>query len=329
MKLLDSKDEDLDKLLATHVSHGSEKTYQYCWGKFVAYLISNDFLDILTPTHILKFFQSLVEDKLSLSYLRTYRSALATPLKLLGDEFDLARNFKLDLLFRHCKSHYKKPAPFFPKWDADKIITLISSEDFTNKCISDFSLLTNKTIFLVALACPKRITEFQAISIPDSNIDSNKIILKSFPNFSAKNHSHNFIPEDIVISPLENSSLCPVNCILEYLKFSQVVCQNLGISRPPQFWIASSGKPLTKSQIRHKFRNLILEGDPEAKADDIRFHSTRSIVASNLFRHFDLSVVMKNMNWRSNSTFAKYYLKPGINIRSKFVIGGKPINSDV
>ena len=45
------------------------------------------------------------------------------------------------------------------------------------------------------------------------------------------------------------SLFCPImsrileyHKILEYLKFSEVLCQNHGISRPPQFWIASSGK---------------------------------------------------------------------------------------
>ena len=55
----------------------------------------------------------------------------------------------------------------------------------------------------MALACPKRIAEFHATSLLESSISTVEVILRPHLGVTAKNHSHCFAPEEIVIKPLE------------------------------------------------------------------------------------------------------------------------------
>ena len=244
----------------------------------------------------------------------------------MGKPFDLMEDPKFVLLFKHCKSHYKRPSNYFPNWDPDKVILHISSVEYNTKCKTDFVMQGKKTLFLMALACPKRIAEFHATSLLESSISTVEVILRPHLGVTAKNHSHCFAPEEIVIKPLENKLLCPVQAILDYIENCEKTCKSLKLKRPSQLWMASSGKPLSQNQLRHWFRSIILEGDTSAKKEDIRFHSARGLAATNLYRHFGIETVLKSLSWKSDSTFKNHYYTPGLTTKSNIILGGQEIN---
>ena len=327
-QLLEPEDESLINMLSKHVGPASEKTYQFCWKKFYNFIEENNYLDCLSENHITLFFKTLIQEKLSYNSLLNYRSALSVPLRLLWPSFNLMNNINNELLFKYHKTNYKKPRNYFPPWDLDSVINYLISEEFRDKCSEDIEWYFRKVLFFCALASPKRISEFHAVTLADSSISKSSITLRPHESFIAKNHSHSYRPNDISIPSLP-SEFCPVKLLYDYIKLSKEMCKNKKLDRPPQLWINKYCKPVSKNQIRHWIRSIILLGDSSARKEDARFHSVRGVVASNLYRHFDLDTVIKSMSWKASSTFLKHYSKLGLITDKRIVLAGRIINDEI
>ena len=324
---LSNMDSNLANKLSTSVSESSLNTYQFYWKKFYEYVREHRLIYSLSPNDLLQFFNKMIDSGISYNYLLGIRSSLIVPLQLLWPKYNLYADLNIQLLFSHFKTHYKKPKPFFPKWDLDKVASFLMSDYFIDKCKEDIELFFKKVLFFSGLACPKRISEFHAISIPDSRIIKDRaVILRPHPRLFAKNHSFKFYPKDIEIPVNQGSRACPVALLHDYLKLSKEICSSLDIARPPQLWINKRGTPISKKQLNHWFRSIILMGDPEAKQEDLSFHSLRGIAATNLFRRFDIDTVIDSMGWKASSTFFKYYARVGCFATTKLVVAGNIIN---
>ena len=313
--------------LCTSVSKSSLITYQFYWSKFYKFIVQNDLFYTVSPDYILEFFHRLIDEGTSYNYLVGIRSALSIPLKLLWPKYDMFSDINIQLLFSHFKSHNKKPRKYFPKWNLDTVTDFLISEKFIDKCKDDIDLFFKKVLFFTLLACPKRISEFSAITIADSIFRKDiSVTLKPHPKFFAKNHSFNFCPKDIIIPSNSGSKACPVALLQDYLRLSEETCLALNVQRPPQLWINKKGIPLSTKQLNHWFRSIVLMGDPEARKADVSFHSMRGVAASNLFRHFDIDTVIEAMGWKAPSTFVQYYAKLGCTSKMNLVVAGKIIN---
>ena len=324
---LTNMDRGLVNKLSSSVSDSSLVTYQFYWKKFYEFVKENRLFYSFSQNNLLQFFNRMIDSGISYNYLLGIRSSLMIPLQLLWPKYNLFSDIKIQLLFSHFKTHYKKPKTFFPRWDLDKVATFLTSDCFIEKCKDDIELFFKKVLFFSGLACPKRISEFNAISIPDSQFIRNRVvILRPHPRFFAKNHSVKFYPKDIEIPVNPGSKACPVALLHDYLKLSKEICSSLEIERPPQLWINKKGIPISKKQLNHWFRSIILMGDPDAKEADLSFHSLRGIAATNLFRRFDIETAMSSMGWKSSSTFFNYYAKTGCFATTRLVVAGNIIN---
>ena len=82
------------------------------------------------------------------------------------------------------------------------------------------------------------------------------------------------------------------------------------MDRPDQLWQNSEGKVLSNVSLRTYFRSIILAADPNENYSAAKFHSARSVVSSALdFRNIKINDILSHMNWKSSSTFQKYYAK--------------------
>ena len=124
--------------------------------------------------------------------------------------------------------------------------------------------LTKKTVFLVALATAKRISELQALS-PEILFQKQNVILYIKHSFLAKTETaFNKLPKAITLHALRemkntselNNPLCPVRCLLFYLK----KIKSLNIN-PSSLFVAPKdpSKALSKNAISFFLRDTILK----------------------------------------------------------------------
>ena len=277
---------------------------------------------------ILIYFKYLILTKgFTYSTIKCHRSALADPFKLIFGS-DIFEHIKFQLLFKFSRSNSFKVDNFFPLWDLDKVLGFLTSANFVKLAESDNSWLIKKYLFLVAIAASRRISEFQALSLNETYFNSDgSVNLNPHNKFLAKNHTHNFKPKPIPIPPLTRNDICPVQALRNYINLSHNICEKLSITRSERLWIDIKGKPLTKNHIRHYFRSVILQADPNARLEDTKFHSARKVASSQVYRHFDIDSVMSSLCWKSSSTFFKHYQKFGLKTSSPAVVAGRVINT--
>ena len=67
--------------------------------------------------------------------------------------------------FKYAKSHLKKQTESVPCWKIDKVLNVLMSVRFKEKCKLSRKLRNDADIFLVLLACPKRISDFHLSSL--------------------------------------------------------------------------------------------------------------------------------------------------------------------
>ena len=296
-----------------NIQSSSDKHYQYLWKNFAKFIFSRCNFSKFKYSEVLEFFNFLIEKNQSHSSLLIYRSAISRPLKFYFPEINLTQEDDLTQLLKYCKTHHKKKVQEFPPWDLDKVILMLRDppEEYNSSLFE-----MQKAFFLVLLAAPKRIAEFQSLTISKSTVGEDFIILRPHQKFIKKNHSSNFVPRDLKIPCFkECSSICPVKNLKNYLRISDNLCKENNVHRPDNLWIDSKGKPLSLLKMRSWFRSIIFKSDPSCSIKETIFHSVRGQVASSLdCRGIPLNIIISQMQWKSSSTFQKYYSK--LNVKS-------------
>ena len=316
------------KLIKTNKTT-TEDHYQIHWRKFITYLKSKKLP--LSNHSVYEFFNHLIDKNLAYSSLLQYRSGISKPLKYLLPKLDLIQDSFMKALLQYTKSHNIKIRNKFPFWNLDKILEMFTSTQFKNLCKKNTNIYFKKVIFLILLASPRRISEFQALSLTNSSIDHNEVILRTHSKFIKKNASATFNPLDIKIpSHSENLDICPVHNLHQYLQITEKICLNKNISRPDQIFIKEDTRPFTTHQLRSSVREIIIRADPLAPKQSSTFHSVRKIASTLLdYRGYSLAEIMESMQWHSSQTYLKYYCQLGlVNPTSKScIIAGRKLPS--
>ena len=134
----------------------------------------------------------------ALSTIKGYRAMLAAVFKFPLPEIssspvlkDLVRSFEISA-----------PRPIFPPppWDLDKVLEFLSGPPFEPLARASFLDKTKKSLFLLAMATAKRVSELQALSFSVS-FQGEDLVLYYGPFFRAKTES--------VINPLPRSVIVP------------------------------------------------------------------------------------------------------------------------
>ena len=201
--------------IENYKSFTTRRQYQASWKKWVSYIQEHKPTTI-TMDFCLAFFISLHEEGLASKTISSYKSALTRPV-----EYAFGINFNSDLfnkLTRAC-ARLKPDAPPKPiSWSLDKVLHFASSIDNESASLKD---ITQKSIFLIAMASGARVSEIVALSRDDGHIeflDSGEVNLYPDPSFLAKNElpTKRWGPWKIV--PLrEDLSLCPIECLKAFL----------------------------------------------------------------------------------------------------------------
>ena len=176
--------------------------------------------------------------------------------------------------------------------------------------------LTRKTLFLIALASAKRISELQALSRTVA-FSSSTAAVAYVPEFLAKTESalpslpRSFdIPSlsDFVAGLPNEMLLCPVRFLSEYIVRTASVP-----NRPRRLFVSprNPSQAMSKNGISFLLREVIVHSG--ASPTDVaapRAHSIRGIATSSaFFRNWSLTSVLEAASWRSNTVFTSFYLK--------------------
>ncbi|MEO1765194.1 MAG: hypothetical protein AAFR83_25350, partial [Cyanobacteria bacterium J06629_18] len=206
-------------------------------------------------------------------------------------------------------------------WSLSKVLELASGME--NNTL-DLKSLTQKTIFLLAMASGARLSELASLVRDPGHIsfeNSGEVLLVPHPTFLAKNES----PEDRwgpwkIISLPETPSLCPVQCLKDYLEATPQWKEG-GLFR------ALTGSALTPKEIKGRMGIFVRRADPDSH---FKGHDPRKVAASlNFFRHMSFSDLKSYTGWKSPGVFFKHYAKEIEEIGHSVVAMGKIVRPTV
>ena len=225
-----------------------------------------------------------------------------------------------------------------PAWDLSSVLRFLNSSAFEPLSRAPLRALTQKVLFLLALATAKRVGELQALSSVVTFVGGDAC-LSYVPQFVAKSES---LTRSIPCSFLVKSSsdfaagldddllLCPVRALRVYLDRTRPLApvrHHLFVSphRP--------SRALSKNAVSFFLRDVITTaGAARPEVGSVRAHDIRGVSTSVAFhRNWSVSVVLESATWRSSSVFSSFYLRDiqheydGLHCLGPFVAAGSRI----
>jgi len=286
---------------------GTQIAYKSSWGKWCGWCNKQS----LNPFHttvanIVEFFTDLFNQGLQYRTINTYRSAISKNHSLI-DNLQVGKH---PLVIRHMRAIFNQRTPtskYQFTWDVDTVLNEILS--WGDNDVLTIKLLTWKLVMLLALASAGRSSE---LSLLNCNCMKQQ---GSFIYFELPKHTKTCRPgldnRKITFEAFkENSTLCIVNCINDYIKHTQIwrKCDD-NIDR--SWLLLSLVKPhhsVTPSTVARWLKETIKKS---GISDLFKAHSTRS-ASSSKAKRVGLSTkdIVEQAKWTNESTFMKFYSKP-------------------
>ena len=220
---------------------------------------------------------------------------------------DLLRSFKLS----SAECVLRPPA-----WDLAKVLRFLNSSHFEPLSQASLRALSQKALFLLALATAKRVGELQALSsvVTFVGLDA---CLSYIPQFVAKSESlTHSIPRSFLVKSLSDFAaglvadllLCSVRDLRIYLDMTR----SLSPLRHRLF--VSPRRPsraMSKNAVSFFLREVIhAAGASRPEVGSVRTHEIRSVSTSVAFhRNWSVSSVLESATWSSSSVFSSFYLR--------------------
>ena len=249
----------------------------------------------------------------SVSSIRGYRSMLSAVFHFHLPSLsshpvvrDLLRSFCLETAERQLRP---------PAWDLSMVLRFLNSSAFEPLSDAPLRALTQKVLFLLALATAKRVGELQVLSSVVTFVHGDAC-LSYIPQFVAKSESlTRSIPRSFLVKSLSDFAagldddllLCPVRVLGIYLdriaSFAPLRHRLFVSPRRPS-------RSLSKNTVSFFLRDVISSaGASRLEVGRIRAHDVRSVSTSVAFhRNWSVSVVLDSATWSSSSVFSSFYL---------------------
>ena len=318
--------------MARSVKPSSSALYQCRWKIFRDWCLRHDLSAASTPiSKVADFFIYLKDQRsLSLSAVKGYRAVVSSVQPWVG------KNQYINTLFKAFNKDINKNICRQFSWNLDIVLKYLRSNKFEPLNSCSFINLTKKTLFLLALASAKRISELQALSKIVS-FGKNSCILQYVEYFRAKTEApDNPIPRSFKIQGLstlagnlEERLLCPVRA----LKFYCDRVENLRGSHDRLFCsVANPSRSLSKNALSFFLRTVIREAHEAFDMNDeailkVKSHEVRAMSTSLAFyNNVSVERILNAANWKTNSVFASAYLKD-LSTQYKDIIALGPIIS--
>lgn len=284
-----------------------------------------------------------MDRKLSSSSIKGYRAMLSTVFRHKG--LDISNDKDLSDLIRSFETS-KNSRERLVSWNLDVVFKWLVGSKFEPLSSCSFRDLTRKTIFLVALATARRVSELHAL---DKRIgfSRGKAVCSSLLSFLAKNETPSkpwprsfSIPglSDLVGPDEEERLLCPVRALKVYFERTQAV---RGPS--PNLWcsVRDPSRPLSKNALSFFLRDLIVEAhnqveDVQLQISKVKAHEVRAVSTSLAYRrNLSLDSIIQATFWKCRSVFASHYLREietiydGCSTLGPFVVTGTVLGKGI
>ena len=200
-----------------------------------------------------------------------------------------------------------------PAWDLSMVLRYLNTSTFEPLSDAPLRALTQKVLFLLALATAKRVGELQALSAIVTFVQGDAC-LSYVPQFVAKSESlSRSIPRSFLVKSLSDFAagldddrlLCPVWALRIYLDSTASLAplrHRLFVSpRCPS-------RSVSKNAISFFLRDVISSaGASRPEVGRLRVHDVRSVSTSVAFhRNWSVSAVLDSATWSSSSVFSFY-----------------------
>ena len=267
---------------------------------------------------ICKFLIHLWEDrKLAVGTIRGFRSMLHSVLR--HNKIDIKNNQDIAEVIKSFVLE-KPPKKKSIAWNVDVVLKYLASDRFEPLDKISMRDLTKKTVFLLALALAKRVSELQALS-KEVGFSGEGALVSLIMSFRAKNDNkfkrlpRSFLVKGLtqLVGPEEERKLCPVRALRAYLartkEFRQEQVENLFLA------VKDPSRPASKNALAYFIKSTILEAYQNVSETTMKLcrvtpHEVRAVATSLAFTHnLALETVLEAAQWRSNSVFTGHYLK--------------------
>ena len=201
-----------------------------------------------------------------------------------------------------------------PAWDLSVVLRFLNSSAFEPLSRAPLRALTQKTLFLLALATAKRVGELQTLSCIVTFVGMDAC-LSYVPQFVAKSESLTYsIPRSFLVKSLSDFAagldddllLCPVWAPLIYLDRTR----SLSPLRHRLF--VSPRRPsraMSKNAVSFLHEVIRSAGASRPEVGPVRAHEIRSVSTSVAFhRNWSVSSVLESATWSSSLVFSSFYL---------------------
>ena len=263
------------------------------------------------------FLRHLYEDRhLVLSTIRSYVSAIRFPLQL-EKGFDIFADSSFAMFMKGLAASMPVSRPIPVQWNLNVVLSYLQGIEPLSS-VSPIALL-KKTLFLVALASGRRISELTHLSWkhPFLVINDSVASLVYTPGFLAKNEKPGKLHPRIFIKSIPCGShsperfLCPVRCLVYWRRR---IRERSGGAEQQLFQ-----SPDAVFQSSKRLSSLLVEvikeahsaiSDSDAQLMRVRAHDVRAVAASKLWitwSNWDL--VSSSFSWKNRTTFIDHYAR--------------------
>ena len=310
------------RVLSGVLRESSSRLYQSRWKIFCGWCRGRSVAPVNASVPVVvDFLIHLRQDKgLSVSAVKGYCSALNSVLALKGR--DLAASREITTLLRNFARSVNPVELRPPAWDVSLVLQSLTGAPYEPLRTCEERFLSQKTLFLLALASAKRIGELHALSYRVSHTrDWGEVSFAFVTGFVAKTQDPSSLAprfEGFSVPALTNARknrngrlLCPVRAVKVYLDRTaphRPRCERLFVTA------GRSKKEISKTTVSFWLRKTISRAyELSGTALPVpapRAHETRGIVPSILFqKNFAVDQVLKAGTWRRHTTFTRHYLR--------------------
>ena len=259
------------------------------------------------------FLGELIDSGKASSTVRVYRAAICTTLRQLGRPYFSEDPLLRDSLKGASNEEARSPRRF-PAWDLFLVLRSLKVFPYEPISGSELKFLSFKTLFLVALASGRRMSEVTNLSGLPKDISKDpdgSYSLKFLPEFLAKNQRPGDPSPSIRIPPLPKGpdfSLCPVRALKRYLVISKPSRKNrrqLFLSLNPDH-----RKDISVNTLSRWLREVISHAYENVAEVNPRPHEVRAWSSSlALTLNSSMKEILAAAYWRSESPFIRHYMR--------------------
>jgi hypothetical protein len=318
---------EISELIAKPQRESTIKLYQSRWEQFLAWCKSIKKHPaqcdlVMFMNYLIHLFQS----GLGPDAIKGHRSAIGPIFNTLG-LFDSTKDSHLTLLMRRFKLEKPRVRISMPKWNLSVVLCAFMRSPFVNATSGsdrdvELKWLTVKAVFLVALACGRRVSCIRSLqwdfTISRGNDPYQQVCtLRTLPEFRAKNQRSSDLSPSVVIPGMAHlvprdpeRFLCPVRTLRLYAH--RTARLHRGIKRLFVHWVDNKAEITTG----HISRWVMLavktayESVGQTPPVGISAHELRALAASWAYRrHVPLEDIKEALYWRSNGIFQDHYLR--------------------